>query len=201
MILHDENPPQIISTHIIIRDAAAQSIKKYVQLLFGRYDIENMKGCTMPDEKLTTQSAKMPGHLIRRLHQVSTQVFAQRMRDTGHDLTPIQFSALDALKHNPGIDQAALARAIAKDRATIGAVVDRLEQKGLIARVVNPRDKRARVLTLTDTGTTVITQLLPIVEALQADILPGLSPTEYDLFMTLATKAARAAGIGPDDPV
>lgn len=154
----------------------------------------------MADEKLKTQSAKMPGHLIRRLHQVSTQVFARRMRETGHDLTPIQFSALDALKHNPGIDQAALARAIAKDRATIGAVVDRLEQKGLIARVVNPRDKRARVLTLTDTGTSVITQLLPIVEAVQSDILPGLSPSEYDHFMALATKAARAAGIGPDDP-
>ena len=81
-----------------------------------------------------TASSNMPGHLIRRLHQISTHVFTQRLRDAGHDFTPVQFSALDALYHNPGVDQAGLADAVAKDRATIGAVVERLEQKGLLER-------------------------------------------------------------------
>ena len=144
-------------------------------------------------------STRMPGHLIRRLHQVSTQIFLKRVHDAGFDLTPVQFAALDALHHKPGIDQASLAQLIAKDRATIGAVVSRLEQKGLVKRVVSTRDKRARVLTLTDEGEAMITALVPIVERLQKEILPGLSDAEYRQFVALAAKAAQASDrIGED---
>lgn len=143
-------------------------------------------------------SPQMPGHLIRRLHQLSTQLFTQRVQGAGLDLTSVQFAALDALAHNPGIDQAGLAEAIAKDRATIGAVVDRLEQKGLVARQVSPRDKRARVLSLTGQGQAVLGALIPVVDALQRDILPGLTDAEYHQFVALAARAVAAAEIGPD---
>ena len=141
-------------------------------------------------------SSSMPGHLIRRLHQLSTQVFTQRVRTAGFDLTPVQFAALDALRDSPGVDQARLAEAVAKDRATIGAVTDRLEQKGLVRRVVSSRDKRARELTLTPEGEATIAALIPIVEQLQKEILPGLSEEEYRQFITLAAKATRES-----DPV
>lgn len=140
-----------------------------------------------------TFSSSMPGHLIRRLHQVSTQVFHQQVRDAGYDLTPVQFAALDALRHSPGTDQAGLAQIIGKDRATIGSVIDRLEQKGYLERIVSPLDKRARVLNLTPEGEVLIKSVLPVVEKLQKDILPGLSDTEYRQFLRLATKAVRAA--------
>ncbi len=136
----------------------------------------------------------MPGHLIRRLHQLSTHVFLQRMREAGSDLTPVQFAAMDALRHHPGIDQAGLAEKIAKDRATIGAVTDRLVQKGLLSRVVSRHDKRARELRLTDEGKKVLAGLLPVVENLQKEILPGLDEHEYRQFLALASKAAKASG-------
>ena len=136
----------------------------------------------------------MPGHLIRRLHQISSHVFMTRTREAGFDLTPVQFAALDAIRESPGIDQAGLADAVAKDRATIGAVADRLEQKGLVSRKVNAQDKRARILALTEEGEALVAALKPLVEQLQADILPGLDKTEYQLFIELAAKAARTAG-------
>ena len=139
-------------------------------------------------------SPGLPGHLIRRLHQVSTHVFSVKVREAGYDLTPVQFAALDALRHRPGIDQASLAQAIAKDRATIGAVVERLEQKGLVERVVSTEDRRARRLTLTEEGRTLIDALTPIVVDLQKDLLPGLTEAEYRRFIALADKAAKAAG-------
>ena len=141
-----------------------------------------------------TNVSRMPGHLIRRLHQISTHVFMTRTREAGFDLTPVQFAALDAIRESPGIDQAGLADAVAKDRATIGAVADRLEQKGLVSRKVNARDKRARKLALTDEGEALVAALRPLVEQLQAEILPGLDEKEYRLFVELAAKAARAAG-------
>lgn len=138
----------------------------------------------------------MPGHLIRRLHQRSTQVFAAAMEAAGEDLTPVQFALLDALAAEPGLDQASLARAIAKDRATVGAVIERLERKGLIARTASTRDRRAITVALTDTGAMLHARLVPHVAALQAAILPGLSAAERETFATLAARALAAAEEG-----
>lgn len=140
----------------------------------------------------TTASQTMPGHLIRRLHQIATQVFLQKVAEAGHDLTPVQFAALDAIAHNPGADQAGLADLVAKDRATIGAVVDRLERKGLVTRAISARDRRARELTLSDEGRAVFTALMPVVTGLQRDILPGLTDAEYHQFIALAARAQQS---------
>lgn len=144
-------------------------------------------------------SSKMPGHLIRRLHQLATHVFLRRVREAGVDLTPVQFATLDALRHNPGTDQARLAHTIGKDKATLGAVADRLEQKGFVAREASVSDKRALRLSLTPQGHETLEKVLPVVEALQRETLPGLSPEEYRQFIALATKAARAAGVVAED--
>ena len=92
---------------------------------------------------------EMPGHLIRRLNQISTNVFQREMKKVGLDLTQVQFAALLTVHQTPGMDQAGIAAKIAYDRATIGGVIDRLEQKGLVNRIVSPRDKRAREVRLT----------------------------------------------------
>lgn len=153
----------------------------------------------MEEKSVTTISSKMPGHLIRRLHQVSTQVFLQRVREAGYDLTPVQFAVLDALRHNPGIDQAGLALAIGKDRATVGAVADRLVQRKFVSRTVNRRDKRARALTITEKGAAAVSALLPVVRRLQKEILAGLDEAEYRQFVALAAKAAKAATTRADN--
>lgn len=134
-----------------------------------------------------------PGHLIRRLHQISTRLFVQRVQEAGHDLTPVQYAALAAIGDAPGMDQAGVANEIAKDRATTGAVVDRLEQKGLITRGENSRDRRARVLRLTPAGAATLEALSPVVDAVQSEILSGLDATEYARFVELAGKAVAAA--------
>lgn len=131
----------------------------------------------------------MAGHLIRRLHQQSTQVFQARMLAAGFDMTSVQFAALDAIAQQPGIDQAGLAATIGFDRATIGGVIDRLEMKGLVLRVVSAQDRRARQLHLTPEGTRVLAVCRPVVEALQTDILAPLSPAERATFLVLAHKA------------
>lgn len=136
-------------------------------------------------------SLDMAGHLIRRLHQQSTQVFVQRTQAAGFDLTSVQFAALDAVHAHPGTDQARVAEMIAYDRATIGGVIDRLEQKGWIRRVVSERDRRARELSLTPEGKRVHAALLPIVQDLQDDILQPLSPTDRACFLGLARQVVR----------
>lgn len=130
----------------------------------------------------------MAGHLIRRLHQVSTAVFSARMAEEGIDLTPVQFAAMDAVRADPGIDQVGVASAIAYDKATIGGVIDRLEGKGLVQRVVSSRDRRAREVTLTGEGVQLFERVLPIVRDLQDTILDGLDESETAAFLGLARR-------------
>ena len=130
----------------------------------------------------------MAGHLIRRLHQQSTQIFQAQTQAAGFDLTSVQFAALDAIAQNPDIDQASLAAAISFDRATIGGVIDRLEHKGLVQRMVSAQDRRARRLHATPAGERLLAAIRPVVEALQAEILAPLSPAEHAVFLALAHK-------------
>lgn len=134
-------------------------------------------------------SLDMAGHLIRRLHQLSTQVFVQRTQAAGFDLTPVQFAALDAIGHHPGTDQATVAELIAYDRATIGGVIERLEQKGWVDRVVSERDRRARVLSLTAEGERILQALVPVVRNLQDEILQALGEADRARFLKLARQA------------
>ena len=137
----------------------------------------------------------MPGHLIRRLNQIATGLFQDRMAEAGLDLTPVQFAALATLRDRPDVDQATLAGLIAHDRATIGGVLDRLQGKGLVERRTDPADRRARLVRLTAAGEDLLARVLPLVAALQDDILAGLSPAERAVFVGLA---ARVAAAGPD---
>lgn len=132
---------------------------------------------------------EMAGHLIRRLHQLSTQVFQHHLHEAGYDITQVQFATMQALASHPGIEQAQVANLIAYDKATIGGVIDRLEQKGYILRVISRRDRRAREVSLSPEGHRIYELVSPIVTSLQTEILGKLSPDEQEQLITLLKKA------------
>jgi DNA-binding MarR family transcriptional regulator len=133
----------------------------------------------------------LPGHLIRRLHQLSVATFTQKTQEAGFDLTQLQFAVLSVLEENPEIDQATLAMLVDMDKVTIGDVVSRLETRELIRRVVKKTDRRARTLNLTTSGKTLLADVRPLVVAIQADILGSLSPEESNSFVALIAKVCR----------
>jgi DNA-binding MarR family transcriptional regulator len=134
----------------------------------------------------------MPGHLARRFQQIAVAVFMAEVEAAGSDLTPVQYVALAAVNANPGIDQVTLAGLIAYDRTTITGVVDRLVLKGLMARNDSSRDRRARVLTITEAGQRTLRSITPAVEAAQRIMLRGLSDKEAKELMRLLQKATAA---------
>ncbi len=134
----------------------------------------------------------IPGHLIRRLNQIAVAVFADRVAEAGIELTPVQFAVLSTLSETEGLGQAALAGAVAHDKVTIGGVLDRMEQRGLVARRISPRDRRAREISLTPEGEALLAKAKPVIHALQDDILAGLDSAERETFLTLLQKATEA---------
>ena len=128
---------------------------------------------------------EMAGHLIRRLHQQSTQVFLARTQAAGFDLTPVQYAALVAIRENPGIDATRLSALIAFDRSTLGNVLERLEARGLIARYSAPEDKRIKLLKLSPQGRTLVKRAESAVERTQDRILAPLQPQDRKTLLKL----------------
>jgi DNA-binding MarR family transcriptional regulator len=143
-------------------------------------------------EDVVTDNNDKPGHLARRFQQIAVAIFHAEIVAAGHDLTPVQYAALSTIKTRPGIDQVTLAGLIAYDRTTITGVVDRLVQKGLLVRRANSRDRRARVLQITDQGQRTLDGIEPAVEAAQRIMLRGLTTDEAEQFMRLLRKAIDA---------
>ncbi len=136
----------------------------------------------------------LPGHLARRFHQISTALFDAEMRKAGIDLTSVQFAALIAVRDNPRIDQATLASIIALDRTTIGGVVDRLVDKGLMTRVTSDTDRRARVLTANERGMATIHMAEPAMRRAQSVLVGDLDRDETAELMRLMGKVVDALG-------
>jgi MarR family transcriptional regulator, temperature-dependent positive regulator of motility len=134
----------------------------------------------------------MPGHLARRFQQIAVAVFLAEVEQAGYDLTPVQYAALAAVSANPEIDQVTLAGLIAFDRTTITGVVDRLVQKGLVARQESSRDRRARELKITDAGRRTLRGITPAVDAAQRTMLRGLTEKEAQELVRLLQKATAA---------
>lgn len=140
--------------------------------------------------------SRMPGHLIRRVHQVSTACFTE---ECGADLTAVQHAALVAIGSHPGIDATRLSETIYFDRSTIGDVLDRIESKGWIVREPARADRRIKLLTLSAAGREVIRQIEPAVRRVQDRLLAPLTASEARTLIRLLTRMADAADPGDDD--
>lgn len=125
----------------------------------------------------------LPGHDIRRLHQIAVALFMAETEPFG--ITPVQFAALQAVQNAPGTDQRTLARTIGFDTSTIAGVIDRLEARGLMLRSASAQDRRVRLLTLTPAGEQLLADVLPSMLRAQERILAPLPAQERGEFMRM----------------
>ena len=118
----------------------------------------------------------LPGHHIRRLHQIAVAIFLQETES--HGLTPVQYAALQTVANTPGIDQRTLAGRIGLDTSTVADVIDRLEARALLQRNASPEDKRVRLLTLSAAGADLLRTVEPAMRLAQQRILAPLPRAE-----------------------
>jgi MarR family transcriptional regulator, transcriptional regulator for hemolysin len=101
---------------------------------------------------------------------------------------------LSALSDLDFVSQAALASHVHLEGATITHHIDRLEAAGLVRRLIDPEDRRARRLELTQAGSELHERLLAAVTSLEHTVLNGLSADDREtLHRHLATIQANLA--------
>lgn len=144
----------------------------------------------------------LPGYYGYNLRIAQVAVFDNfakivgRLADRMGELTPGRFSLLMLLKHNPGINQTDLSRAVGLDKSTLTPALDQLERKGLILRERTAADRRTYALSLTEKGETLLTELITKVERHEENIVAALSSPERATLLRLLKKIARSLGSG-----
>ena len=126
-----------------------------------------------------------PGHLIRRAQQIAVSMFHSTMRN---GVTPIQYCVLRVLQDHPGIDQVTLARLCALDTSTAADLAVRLEERGLVRRMMPMKSKRYRLLQLTSEGAALVKRLVPCAYVLSGRLLRALNKGEQRIFLLLLKK-------------
>ena len=97
------------------------------------------------------------------------------LRAHGHHLTLSQarvFQRIGPEGSRPG----ELADAAQLSKQTLGSILDQLERAGYVARVPDPADGRARLVTITEAGRELVRLSLPVVEEVEARWADHLGP-------------------------
>ncbi len=129
------------------------------------------------------------GYRLRRAQIAAFQHFAATVGKSG--ITPGWFGLMVIVANNAGLSQTRLARALGVDGSTMVAMIDRLEENGWLQRRRSEVDRRTHALSLTDAGNDLLAQLMPQVEAHEAELAQGLSAGDKKDLLALLAKIAR----------
>lgn len=116
------------------------------------------------------------GFIIYRTHLRLKNSLNQSFKP--FDITTEQWGILNRLWEKDGVSQKDLAEKTHKDQPNITRILDKLEQKGLIRRELNPGDRRAFSVFLTKEGYSLKGHLVPIAESSLEKALKGFTPEE-----------------------
>jgi DNA-binding MarR family transcriptional regulator len=151
---------------------------------------------------MTTQAEKtepaartdFAGALVRLSHLVQ-HTLACAGRE--YDLTPQQAQLLCQLAKGP-IGMAALGRVLHLEKSSLTGLIDRVERRGLVARVPDEHDRRALRVGLTGHGTDIAEQVHAAVTTRLDTLAGGLLPAEREQITAAAERLAteHAAAVG-----
>ena len=130
----------------------------------------------------------MPGHLIRRCHQIAVALFLEEC--AGFGITPQQYATLRILASNDGVDQITLAGLAAFNRTTAGEIIGRMETAGLLKRRDGRVDRRVRNIHITAAGRKRLAAVEAAVARVQERILRPLDRTERRRFIEYLARIA-----------
>jgi DNA-binding MarR family transcriptional regulator len=104
------------------------------------------------------------------------------------DLSPTQVHVLRVLEPGTVVPMGRLAGALGCDASNITGVIDRLEARGLVERRAGERDRRVKVLVVTDRGLELRTRLLARLSA-PPEPIARLSPDDQAALSAILRRA------------
>jgi DNA-binding MarR family transcriptional regulator len=128
--------------------------------------------------------------LLRRAWYGMNQAFRRRIAHLG--LTPDQFTVMRTLLENEGLTQRELTELMSSDPNTVAALLERMEQAGLVERQAHEKDRRANRLRLKPTGILKYEVARKVAVALQTEILAAIPAAIRERFLANLVSVADA---------
>jgi MarR family transcriptional regulator, transcriptional regulator for hemolysin len=122
--------------------------------------------------------------LSRASYTLTTEITAA-LEDLG--ITPRAHAVLMAAQTGDH-SQTELARMVGLDKTTMVVTLDELEAAGLAERRPSSRDRRARVIAVTEAGRRKVAEAEEITDRIRADVLGALPEGEREAFMDALTR-------------
>ncbi|GAB1595848.1 MarR family winged helix-turn-helix transcriptional regulator [Lysobacter claricitrinus] len=124
------------------------------------------------------------GLMFRQVRDAMWARMERELAAAGHDLTFSQYITLKTLGNGrAGVSE--LARAAQLHPGAMTRLLDKLEAQGLVARVVDPQDRRALHVDLTDAGRTLWTAVSDCGRRVHASAMHGLDDADQARLMDL----------------
>lgn len=119
------------------------------------------------------------GLLFRQVRDAMWAQMERELAQAGHDLTFSQFITLKELAiGTAGVTE--LARAAQLNPGAMTRLLDKLETRGLVARVADPDDRRALNIHLTETGAAIWADIDACGRRVRERAMTGLSDADRD---------------------
>ncbi|KPI14357.1 transcriptional regulator, MarR family [Actinobacteria bacterium OK074] len=136
---------------------------------------------------------KAPPSLLYMVKQVELVVRSrldELVRPAG--ITALQYTALTVLERHDGLSAAQLARDSFVTAQSMADLVRSLENRGLVRRERNARNRRELLILLTESGRALLDRCTEAVRELEERMVQDLTPHQTDQFRQALTKAWQA---------
>jgi DNA-binding MarR family transcriptional regulator len=135
------------------------------------------------------------GFLLSQVGTYAARRFAQRIGEV--DLHPPLFRVLNVVDAAEGQSQQAIGEAIGAPASRMVAIVDELEQRGLVERRPHPSDRRIRALYLTAEGRRLLARGRRIATEHEEELTRGMSEVDRKRLTALLQRVVEEQGMGP----
>jgi MarR family transcriptional regulator, organic hydroperoxide resistance regulator len=123
----------------------------------------------------------LQGKAYSRLHVVLTQVLVP------YNLSIPEWKLLGQLHEHGKIRLAELAEYLSYDPPMVTKLAKLLEKKKMLQRLQDPYDERAKIVSITKTGTDLVIEIEPVAKMKMAQILKGVSKEELLTYLKVLT--------------
>jgi MarR family transcriptional regulator for hemolysin len=144
------------------------------------------------EEPVAERAPRSVGFLISQLGFFSSKRFMEALAPVGID--PREFMLLRFVAASEGRSQQALAERIAIPPSRMVALVDRLEEAGLVERARDPEDRRAWRLHVTEKAQPLIEKLQGVGAELVKQAFAGIDRKDIETARKVLAQARENAG-------
>jgi DNA-binding MarR family transcriptional regulator len=133
------------------------------------------------------------GFLLSQLGYAVTRRFRAELESFG--LEPRHFGLMRGIEAARGLSQQALGESLHIPASSVVALLDNLEQKGLVRRGLDPSDRRVRLVELTDEGRRVLSRAIQVAIGIESALCLGFSAEQRDGLISTLQKVAGNIGL------